>query len=46
MPKTPSYRKRPDRDQPLVTLTDAVTKRRKDYWLGPYGSAAGASEAR
>ena len=40
MPKTPSYRKRPNRDQALVTLTDAATKRRKDYWLGPYGSAA------
>lgn len=40
MPKTPKYRQRKGRDQALVTLTDAATKRRKDYWLGPYGSAA------
>lgn len=39
MPKTPSYRQRKGYDQALVTLTDAVTKRRKDYWLGPHGSA-------
>lgn len=37
--QTPSYRRRSDSDQALVTLTDAVTKRRRDYWLGPYGSA-------
>lgn len=40
MPKTPAYRTRPGRNQALVTLTDAATKRRKDYWLGPYGAAA------
>lgn len=39
MPKTPSYRKRPGRGQALVTLTDSATKRRRDYWLGKYGSA-------
>lgn len=38
MPKTPGYRKRHDRNQAIVTLTDAVTKRRKDYWLGEHGS--------
>ncbi len=26
--------------QALVTLTDTVTKRRKDYWLGEYGTTA------
>ncbi len=36
MPKIPSYRKRKDRSQALVTLTDAVTKCRRDYWLGEY----------
>jgi len=36
--RTPGYRKRHDRNQAIVTLTDAVTKRRKDYWLGEYGS--------
>jgi len=38
MPNTPGYRKRHDRNQAIVTLTDAVTKRRKDYWLGEHGS--------
>lgn len=38
MPKTPSYRKRKDYSQAIVTLTDAVTKRRRDYWLGEYGT--------
>lgn len=38
MPKTPSYRQRKGYDQALVTLTDAVTKRRKDFWLGPNAS--------
>lgn len=38
MPRIPSYRKRKDRNQALVTLTDAVTKRRRDYWLGEYGT--------
>lgn len=40
MPRIPSYRKRKDRNQALVTLTDAVTKRRRDYWLGEYGTSA------
>lgn len=39
MPKTPSYRQRKGYNQAIVTLTDAVSKRRKDFWLGPYGSA-------
>ncbi|MFN7022833.1 MAG: hypothetical protein ACK4WH_16155, partial [Phycisphaerales bacterium] len=38
MPKTPGYRKRHDRNQAIVTLTDAATKRRRDYWLGEFGS--------
>lgn len=38
MPKTPGYRKRHDRNQAIVTLTDAVTKWRRDYWLGEPGS--------
>jgi len=38
MPKTPGYRKRHDRNQAIVTLTDAVTKRRRDYWLDEPGS--------
>lgn len=38
MPKTPSYRQRPGYSQALVTLTDARTKRRRDYWLGEFGS--------
>ena len=40
MPKTPSYRQRTGYTQAIVTLTDAVTKRRKDFWLGEYGSTA------
>lgn len=36
--KTPAYRQRPSYDQAIVTLTDARTKKRRDYWLGPYGS--------
>ncbi len=38
MPKTPSYRKRSGYDQAIVTLTDSVTKRRRDYWLGEYNT--------
>ena len=38
MPKTPSYRRRPGYTQAIVTLTDAVTKKRRDYWLGPHGT--------
>jgi hypothetical protein len=39
MPRTPSYRKRPARSQALVTLTDSVTKHRRDDWLGEHGTA-------
>lgn len=38
--KQPTYRLRPDYGQPIVTLTDAVTRKRKDYWLGEYESPA------
>ncbi len=36
--KPPAYRKRDGYDQALVTLTDSHTRKRRDYWLGPYGS--------
>lgn len=36
--RVPSYRQRTGYDQALVTLTDAATGKRRDYWLGPYGS--------
>ena len=36
--KTPAYGQRSGYDQAIVTPTDAVTKRRRDYWLGGYGS--------
>ena len=32
--KPPSYRKRPGYTQAIVTLTDSVTKKRRDFWLG------------
>jgi hypothetical protein len=35
MAKIPTYRIRGGYDQALVTLTDARTKKRRDYWLGP-----------
>ncbi len=35
--KAPSYRKR--NGQALVTLTDSLTKRRRDYWLGEYDTS-------
>lgn len=38
VPKVPSYRSRESHAQALVTLTDSVTKMRRDYWLGEYGS--------
>ncbi len=38
--KPAAYRRRKDSDQALVTLTDSVTGRRRDYWLGKYGSPA------
>ncbi len=31
----PTYRQRKGYDQAIVTLTDSVTRYRKDYWLGP-----------
>jgi integrase len=34
MPKIPSYRVRPEYQRAVVTLTDSVTKKRRDYWLG------------
>lgn len=37
-PKTPSYRRRPGYAQALVTLTDAATGKRRDYWLGEYAT--------
>jgi integrase len=39
-PKVPAYRQRSGYDQAIVTLTDAATKRRRDYWLGEYGTPA------
>ncbi|GMU35003.1 MAG: hypothetical protein AMXMBFR20_28750 [Planctomycetia bacterium] len=36
--KTPNYRQRKGYSQALVTLTDSVTRRRRDYWLGEHGS--------
>jgi len=36
--KVPSYRHRKGFEQAIVTLTDAKTKKRRDYWLGPHGS--------
>ena len=38
VPKTPSYRQRKGRDQAIVTLTDSLTKKRRDYGLGEFGS--------
>lgn len=35
---SPTYRQRKGYDQALVTLTDAVSKKRRDYWLGTYGT--------
>lgn len=36
--RVPSYRSRAGYSHALVTLTDSVTGKRRDYWLGPYGS--------
>ena len=36
--KIPSYRQRPEYGQAIVTLTDAVTKKRRTYWLGAFES--------
>ncbi len=37
-PKTPTYRKRKGYTQALVTLRDAQTGQRKDFWLGEYNT--------
>ncbi len=36
--KVPAYRLRSGYDQAIVTLTDSVNKRRRDYWLGEFNS--------
>jgi hypothetical protein len=36
----PTYRELAGHGQAIVTLTDAFTGNRKDYWLGDYGSSA------
>ena len=36
--KAPSYRQRPGYTQAIVTLTDSATGKRRDYWLGEFGS--------
>ena len=36
----PTYRLREGYTQAIVTLTDALSGKRKDYWLGEYGSRA------
>ena len=36
--RVPSYRSRAGYSHALVTLTDSVTGKRRDYWLGPHGS--------
>ena len=35
----PTYRLRRDRGGAVVTLTDSVTKSRREIWLGEYGTA-------
>ena len=34
----PSYRVRPDKNLAVVTLTDSLTGKRRDYYLGEYDS--------
>lgn len=36
--RPPAYRQRKGYDQAIVTLTDSRTGKRRDYWLGEYGS--------
>ena len=36
--KVPAYRQRAGYDQAIVTLTDAATGKRRDYWLGTFGT--------
>ncbi len=40
MAKTPSYRPRTGYSQAIVTLTDSATGKRRDYWLGEFGTPA------
>jgi integrase len=39
-PGLPTYRERGGYSQAIVTLTDSVTGKRKDYWLGDFNSPA------
>ena len=39
MSKTPTYRLRRGYTHAIVTLSDAATGKRRDYWLGEHGSA-------
>ncbi|OAI41515.1 hypothetical protein AYO40_00340 [Planctomycetaceae bacterium SCGC AG-212-D15] len=43
-PRVPSYRKHRQSGQAIVTLTDAITKRRHDVLLGPYETPASKNE--
>lgn len=38
--KPPAYRRRSGYSQAIVTLTDAATGKRRDYWLGEFGTPA------
>jgi integrase len=38
--KLPAYRERKPYGQAIVTLTDSVTGKRRDYWLGDFNSPA------
>ena len=38
--RTPSYRQRTGYHQAIVTLSDVVTRKRRDDWLGEYNSPA------
>ncbi len=37
-PRVPAYRQRSGYTQAIVTLTDAETRQRRDYWLGEFDS--------
>jgi integrase len=43
-PRVPSYRRHKQSGQAIVTLTDAVTGRRRDVLLGKYGTKASKDE--
>ncbi len=34
----PGYRRRSGYNQAIVTLTDSLSKKRRDFWLGEFGS--------